>query len=93
MEGTNTVSLRQVVPVIVGTGAGNTQSAIAIAAQAHKIGAAGLMGDPSRGLSRGISPARAVQRNRFKAILGRPLHRIVILNTGHARTPVQHTFE
>lgn len=54
------------VPVIVGTGAINTASAIAHAAHAQKIGAAGLMVIP-RVLSRGLSVA--AQRNHFKAIL------------------------
>lgn len=54
------------VPVIVGTGALNTRSAVAHAAHAQEIGAAGLMVIP-RVLSRGLSvPA---QRNHFKAIL------------------------
>ena len=54
------------VPVVVGTGAINTQSAVAHAAHAQKIGAAGLMVIP-RVLSRGLSAA--AQRNHFKAIL------------------------
>ncbi|OSP54847.1 dihydrodipicolinate synthase family protein [Pseudoruegeria sp. SK021] len=54
------------VPVIVGTGAINTKSAIAHAAHAQKVGAAGLMVIP-RVLSRGQSGA--AQRNHFKAIL------------------------
>ena len=54
------------VPVIVGTGAINTKSAVAHAAHAQKIGAAGLMVIP-RVLSRGLSVA--AQRNHFKAIL------------------------
>ncbi|MFN4156250.1 MAG: dihydrodipicolinate synthase family protein [Paracoccaceae bacterium] len=54
------------VPVIVGTGAVNTQSAVAHAAHAQDIGAAGLMVIP-RVLSRGQSVA--AQRNHFKAIL------------------------
>ncbi len=67
MEGTNNVSLRQVCSsFIVGAGAINTQSAIAVATHAHKIGAAGLMVIP-RVLSRGTSPP--AQRNHFKAIL------------------------
>ena len=54
------------VPVIVGTGAVNTKSAVAHAAHAQKVGAAGLMVIP-RVLSRGQSVA--AQRNHFKAIL------------------------
>lgn len=54
------------VPVIVGTGAINSKSAVAHAAHAQKIGAAGLMVIP-RVLSRGLSAA--AQRNHFKAIL------------------------
>jgi 4-hydroxy-tetrahydrodipicolinate synthase len=54
------------VPVIVGTGAINTASAVAHAAHAQKVGARGLMVIP-RVLSRG--PVIAAQRNHFKAIL------------------------
>ncbi|NKB26183.1 MAG: dihydrodipicolinate synthase family protein [Rhodobacteraceae bacterium] len=54
------------VPVVVGTGAVNTASAVAHAAQAAKVGAAGLMVIP-RVLSRGSSPA--AQSAHFKAIL------------------------
>jgi 4-hydroxy-tetrahydrodipicolinate synthase len=54
------------VPVIVGTGAINTPSAVAHAAHAQKVGAAGLMVIP-RVLSRGLSVA--AQHNHFKAIL------------------------
>lgn len=54
------------VPVIVGTGAVNTASAVAHAAHAQKIGAQGLMVIP-RVLSRGS--VVAAQRNHFKAIL------------------------
>lgn len=54
------------VPVIVGTGAINTPAAVAHAAHAQKIGAAGLMVIP-RVLSRGLSVA--AQHNHFKAIL------------------------
>jgi 4-hydroxy-tetrahydrodipicolinate synthase len=54
------------VPVIVGTGAINSKSAVAHAAHAQKVGAAGLMVIP-RVLSRGLSVA--AQRNHFKAIL------------------------
>ncbi len=54
------------VPVVVGTGAVNTTSAVAHAAHAEKTGALGLMVIP-RVLSRGSSlPA---QRNHFSAIL------------------------
>ncbi|MCC5779770.1 dihydrodipicolinate synthase family protein [Nitratireductor sp. B36] len=54
------------VPVIVGTGAVNTASAVAHAVHAAEVGAEGLMVIP-RVLSRGSSPA--AQRNHFKAIL------------------------
>jgi 1-pyrroline-4-hydroxy-2-carboxylate deaminase len=54
------------VPVIVGTGAVNTASAVAHAAHASKVGARGLMVIP-RVLSRGSVPA--AQKNHFKAIL------------------------
>ncbi|WP_170401758.1 dihydrodipicolinate synthase family protein [Ruegeria arenilitoris] len=53
-------------PVVVGTGAINTNSAVAHAAHAQKVGAVGLMVIP-RVLSRGTSPA--AQKNHFKAIL------------------------
>ena len=53
-------------PVVVGTGAINTKSAVAHAAHAQEVGAAGLMVIP-RVLSRGSS--RAAQRSHFKAIL------------------------
>ncbi|WP_421856745.1 dihydrodipicolinate synthase family protein [Oricola sp.] len=53
-------------PVIVGTGAINPNSAVAHAAHAQKVGAAGLMVIP-RVLSRGTSVA--AQKNHFKAIL------------------------
>lgn len=52
--------------VIVGTGAVNSAAAVAHAAHAQKVGAAGLMVIP-RVLSRGGSPT--AQRNHFKAIL------------------------
>ena len=55
------------VPVIVGTGAVNTHTAVAHAAHAQEIGAGGLMVIP-RLLSRGTSPA--AQRGHFAAILG-----------------------
>ena len=54
------------IKVIVGTGAVNTKSAVAHAAHAQKIGAAGLMVIP-RVLSRGGSAL--AQKNHFKAIL------------------------
>lgn len=53
-------------PVVVGTGAINTRSAVAHAAHAQEVGAAGLMVIP-RVLSRGTSPT--AQRNHFSAIL------------------------
>jgi 4-hydroxy-tetrahydrodipicolinate synthase len=58
--------VRAGVPVIVGTGAVNTASAVALAAHAQKVGAQGLMVIP-RVLSRGTSAA--AQRAHFKAIL------------------------
>jgi dihydrodipicolinate synthase/N-acetylneuraminate lyase len=54
------------VPVIVGTGAQNTKEAVAHAAHAREIGAAGLMVIP-RVLSRGTSTA--AQEAHFSAIL------------------------
>ncbi|WP_417594786.1 dihydrodipicolinate synthase family protein [Oceanospirillum sp.] len=54
------------IPVVVGTGAINTKSAVAHAAHAEKVGAAGLMVIP-RVLSRG--PVIAAQKEHFKAIL------------------------
>ncbi|MDT3380474.1 dihydrodipicolinate synthase family protein [Labrys neptuniae] len=54
------------VPVIVGTGAVNTASAVAHAAHAQKVGAQGLMVIP-RVLSRGS--VVAAQKEHFKAIL------------------------
>lgn len=54
------------VPVIVGTGAVNSASAMAHAAHAQKVGAAGLMLIP-RVLSRGASAV--AQRHHFKAVL------------------------
>ncbi len=54
------------VPVIVGTGAVNTASAVALSAHAQKVGARGLMVIP-RVLSRGS--VIAAQKNHFKAIL------------------------
>ncbi|WP_226689460.1 dihydrodipicolinate synthase family protein [Ruegeria arenilitoris] len=53
-------------PVVVGTGAINTKSAVGHAAHAQKVGAVGLMVIP-RVLSRGSSPA--AQKNHFQAIL------------------------
>ncbi|WP_037306647.1 dihydrodipicolinate synthase family protein [Ruegeria halocynthiae] len=53
-------------PVVVGTGAVNTKSAVAHAAHAQKMGAVGLMVIP-RVLSRGSSPT--AQKNHFRAIL------------------------
>ena len=53
-------------PVIVGTGAVNSALAVAHAAHAQKVGAAGLMVIP-RVLSRGLSAT--AQRHHFKAIL------------------------
>ncbi|MBI1495030.1 dihydrodipicolinate synthase family protein [Halocynthiibacter styelae] len=54
------------IPVVVGTGAINSKSAVAHAGHAQKVGAVGLMVIP-RVLSRGSSPA--AQKNHFKAIL------------------------
>ncbi|MEC8484826.1 MAG: dihydrodipicolinate synthase family protein, partial [Pseudomonadota bacterium] len=54
------------IPVVVGTGAINTKSAVAHAAHAQKVGAAGLMVIP-RVLSRGT--VIEAQRHHFKAIL------------------------
>ncbi len=54
------------IPVLVGTGAINTKSAVALAAHAEKVGAAGLMVIP-RVLSRGS--VIAAQKHHFKAIL------------------------
>ena len=55
------------VPVVVGTGAVNTKTAVEHSAHAAKVNAAGLMVIP-RVLSRGTSPA--AQRDHFAAILG-----------------------
>ncbi|MBN9310544.1 dihydrodipicolinate synthase family protein [Devosia sp.] len=69
------------IPVIVGTGAVNTQSAVAHAAHAQKVGAAGLMLIP-RVLSRGSSPA--AQKAHFKALLAAaPDLPAVIYNSPH----------
>lgn len=54
------------VPVVVGTGAINSKSAVALAAHAQKVGALGLMVIP-RVLSRGSSAI--AQKHHFKAIL------------------------
>lgn len=54
------------VPVVVGTGAVNTKSAVSHAAHAAKVGAAGLMVIP-RVLSRGSSSS--AQKDHFSAIL------------------------
>ena len=54
------------IPVIVGTGAVNTATAVAHAAHAQKVGAAGLMLIP-RVLSRG--PSVVAQKAHFKALL------------------------
>ncbi len=55
------------IPVVVGTGAMNTKSAVAHTAHAAEFGAKGLMVIP-RVLSRGTSPT--AQRHHFSAILG-----------------------
>jgi len=55
------------VPTVVGTGAVNSTAAVAHAAHANEVGAAGLMVIP-RVLSRGTSAA--AQRHHFAAILG-----------------------
>ena len=69
------------VPVIVGTGAVNSGAAVAHAAHAQKVGAAGLMVIP-RVLSRGSSPI--AQKNHFKAILSAaPDLPAVIYNSPH----------
>jgi 4-hydroxy-tetrahydrodipicolinate synthase len=69
------------IPVIVGTGAINSASAVALAEHAAKVGAAGLMVIP-RVLSRGSSVA--AQRNHFKAILSAaPALPAVIYNSPH----------
>lgn len=69
------------VPVIVGTGAINTKSAVAHAAHAARVGAAGLMLIP-RVLSRGSSAA--AQKAHFKALLAAaPDLPAVIYNSPH----------
>lgn len=65
MEGVEALC-RAGVPVVVGTGAQNTERAAALAAHGAKAGAAGLMVIP-RVLSRGISPV--AQYHHFAAIL------------------------
>lgn len=73
--------VRAGLPVIVGTGAVNTASAVAHAAHAQQVGAAGLMLIP-RVLSRGTSPI--AQRNHFKALLAAaPDLPAVIYNSPH----------
>lgn len=68
-------------PVVVGTGAVNTHSAVAHAAHAQRMGAAGLMVIP-RVLSRGSSAT--AQRNHFKAILSAaPDVPAIIYNSPH----------
>jgi 1-pyrroline-4-hydroxy-2-carboxylate deaminase len=66
MEGVERL-VRAGLPVIVGTGAVNTANAVAHAAHAQEVGAAGLMLIP-RVLSRG--PSLAAQKAHFKALLG-----------------------
>ena len=69
------------IPVIAGTGAVNSKSAVAHAAHAQKVGAAGLMVIP-RVLSRGLSAT--AQRHHFKAILAAaPDLPAVIYNSPH----------
>ena len=80
MEGVEAL-VRAGLPVIVGTGAVNSALAVAHAAHAQKIGAAGLMVIP-RVLSRGNSPT--AQKNHFKAILSAaPDLPAVIYNSPH----------
>ena len=80
MEGVE-VLVRAGLPVIVGTGAVNSALAVAHAAHAQKVGAAGLMVIP-RVLSRGSSPV--AQRHHFKAILSAaPDLPAVIYNSPH----------
>lgn len=69
------------VPVIVGTGAINTKSAVGFATHAQSVGATGLMVIP-RVLSRGSS--LAAQKNHFAAILSAaPNLPAVIYNSPH----------
>ena len=80
MEGVEAL-VKAGIPVIVGTGAVNTASAVAHAAHAAKVGAAGLMVIP-RVLSRGNSAT--AQRHHFKAILAAaPGLPAVIYNSPH----------
>ncbi|AQT44114.1 4-hydroxy-tetrahydrodipicolinate synthase [Bartonella apihabitans] len=65
MEGVESL-VKAGIPVIVGTGAVNTKTAVRHAAHAQKVGAKGLMVIP-RVLSRGS--VLAAQKNHFKAIL------------------------
>ncbi len=65
MEGTERL-IDAGLPVVVGTGATNTKSAVALAAHAQSAGAVGLMVIP-RVLSRGSSAT--AQKNHFTAIL------------------------
>lgn len=65
MEGVERL-VKAEIPVIVGTGAANTKTAVAHAAHAQKVGAKGLMVIP-RVLSRGS--VIAAQKNHFEAIL------------------------
>ncbi|MCV6547311.1 MAG: dihydrodipicolinate synthase family protein [Cohaesibacter sp.] len=65
MEGVEAL-VKADIPTIVGTGAVNSKQAVAHAAHAQKVGAAGLMVIP-RVLSRGSSAT--AQRNHFSAIL------------------------
>ncbi|MCV6602854.1 MAG: dihydrodipicolinate synthase family protein [Cohaesibacter sp.] len=65
MEGVEAL-VKAGIPTIVGTGAVNSKQAVAHAAHAQKVGAAGLMVIP-RVLSRGSSAT--AQRNHFSAIL------------------------
>ncbi len=68
-------------PVVVGTGAINTKSAVAHASHAQKMGAVGLMVIP-RVLSRGSSAT--AQKNHFKAILSAaPDVPAIIYNSPH----------
>ncbi len=69
------------IPVVVGTGAVNTVSAVALASHAQKVGAKGLMVIP-RVLSRG--PSLIAQRHHFKAILAAaPDLPAIIYNSPH----------
>ena len=68
--------------VVVGTGAVNTATAVAIAAHAQKVGAHGLMVIP-RLLSRGTVPA--AQKAHFKAVLSAGLRTGDIWSEGTQR--------